>query len=153
MKTTTTSLFSGVFVLMVAAVTAAACGGPALKPPTLHVASLKFTGAGITGAKLNVAFNVRNVNPTPLAVENFRYELTLNGHHMGSGYYPTRMVLGGMAEQKVVSVFDLNWLSLPGTVQSILQQDHVRARVDGTFFIAGGKTLRFSNDADVSMQK
>jgi LEA14-like dessication related protein len=148
-----TSLFCGLLGLVVMTVSVAACGGPALKPPSLQVAGLKFTGAGITGAKLNVSFNVRNVNPTPLAIENFRYDLTLNGNHIGSGYYPTRLELGGMAEQKVVSVFDLNWTGLPGFVQSMLQQDHVRAHVDGKFFIAGGKTLRFSNEADVSLQK
>ena len=143
---------SGVAWLVVMIVSAAACGS-ALKPPSLQVAAMKFTGAGITGAKLNVSFNVRNVNPTPIAIENFRYDLWLNGNHLGSGYYPTRLELAGMAEQNVVSVFDLNWLSLPGTVQSMLQQDHVRARVDGKFFLAGGRTLHFANEADVSMQR
>lgn len=152
MTTKMTVRFNSMLLLTVMAVAGAACG-PAIKPPSLQVAGLKFAGAGLTSAKLNVSFNVRNVNPMPIAVESFDYELSLNGNRLGKGYYPTRMELGGMAEQKVVSTFDLNWLSLPGTVRSLLQQDHVRAHVDGSFYIAGGKALHFSNEADVTLQK
>lgn len=154
MKTTPLLRHTSLLLLFTfTAATAIGCGGPAVKPPRLQVTSMKFTAAGLTGAKLSVAFSVHNVNAQPLTVESFRYNLTLNEHHLGSGYYATRFELGGRADQQIVSVFDLDWSSLPASVQSLLQQDHVKARVDGKFFIAGGTTLNYSCEADVSLQR
>jgi len=130
----------------------AACA-PAMRPPSLQVAALKFGGAGITGAKLNVSFSVRNVNHDPLVIDRFEYELFLNGKRLGRGFYPDRLELVAFADQKVVSVFDINWLSVPGTVKAILQQDRVKARVQGTFYEQSGKKLKFSNEADVNLQR
>ena len=127
--------------------------GNKVKAPSLQVAGVSYAGTGLTGAKLNVSFNIRNVNPTPLAIESFRYDLTLDGQSLGSGFYPTRMELAGMAEQKVTSVFDLSYMKVPANVQTILQQEHVLAQVNGKFFLAGGQTLGFNTKATVSMQK
>jgi LEA14-like dessication related protein len=142
-------------VVLMAGMTASGClfFGSKIKPPTLQVASMKFAGTGLTGAKLNIAFNIRNVNPTPLVVENFRYELKLNDTAVGSGFYSTRMELAGMAEQKVTSVFDLGYLKMPAAVQSLMQQDKVQARVNCKFYLAGGDTMNYTTIADVTIDK
>jgi LEA14-like dessication related protein len=140
-------------VLLTAALGGCALFGDKVKAPNLQVAGIKYSGTGLTGAKLNVTFNVRNVNPTPLVIESFRYDLTLNGEKLGSGYFPTRLELAGMAEQKVSSVFDLSFLKVPAAVQTIIQQEHVLAHISGKFFLAGGHTMSFSSQADVSMEK
>lgn len=153
MKKMKTTLACGVVLIL--GMTAAGCQlfGPKIKPPTLQLASVKYASTGLTGAKLNIAFNVRNVNPTPLVVENFRYELTMNDTALGSGFYSTRMELAGMAEQKVTSVFDLGYLKMPAAVQSLFQQDKVQARVHCKFYLAGGQTLSYTTVADVSIEK
>lgn len=129
------------------------CGGPAMKPPSLQVAALKFNGIGLSGAKLDVSFNVRNVNSDPLVIDRFEYELFLNGKRLGRGFYPDKLELAGFADTRVVSPFDINFLSVPGTVKAILNQDQVNAHVEGTFYVKGGKKLKFANEAQINMQR
>lgn len=156
MKTTMRTWVSGA-VMTAALVATTGClffgGGTKVKPPTLQMTGLKYAATGLTGAKLNVTFSVRNVNPTPLVVESFRYELELDKTSLGTGFYPTRMELAGMAEQKVSSIFDLNYVKVPAAIQSLLQQDHVHARVNCKFFLAGGRTMSYKTEADVQVQK
>jgi len=141
-------------VVVVALGAAGACGGKALKPPTLQVGTMKFTPAGLTGPKLDVSFTVHNANAAPLVVESFRYDLTLNGVYVDSGFYATRMELAPNADQKIVSVFDLDWARLAPAVQSALQQQSsLQALVAGTYFLAGGETMKYSTEAKVALQR
>ncbi len=127
---------------------------PALKPPTLQVQGLKKGKVGITGAKLDVVFGVRNPNPTDLAVDKMEFELLLNGNGVGRGYVSEPFSIRGFAEEKVVSTVDVNYLRVPGAIKAVLEDDEVRARARGVFYVRQGgglKKLDFDSDAKVSL--
>jgi LEA14-like dessication related protein len=131
-------------------------GCATLKAPTLSIDSLKVGDMGITGAALDVGFRVRNPNPEALVVEKLEYELFLNGKRVGRGYESTGFELAGFAEDKIVSRFDVNLLSLPGAIKEILGDDRGRARVKGDFYVrheGGLKKLGFDADADVDFRR
>jgi LEA14-like dessication related protein len=133
-----------------------ACGCAGLKAPTLSVDSLKMGDMGITGAVLNVGFRVRNPNPEPVVIEKLEYELFLNGKRLGRGYEPNGFTLEGFAENKVMSRFDVNLLSLPGAVKEVLDDDRGKARVKGHFYVRRGdglKKLGFDAHANVDFGK
>ena len=130
----------------------AACS--TLKPPTLQVQSLKKGKVGITGAKLDVVFGVRNPNPEDLAVDKVEYELRLNGENVGRGYVSQPFTIRGFGEEKVVSTVDINYLRMPGAIKAVLEDDEVRAQARGTFYVQQGggfKKLNFDSDAKVSL--
>jgi LEA14-like dessication related protein len=133
----------------------AACAS--VKAPILRVDGLRLGQAGITGASMEVAFALRNPNPEPIQVERFDYELFVNGQPLGRGYQPTAVDLPGFGEQRVTSRFDLNFLSLPGAVKSVLGDDRAHARVKGDFYVrkdgGGLKKLGFDADADVAIKR
>jgi LEA14-like dessication related protein len=126
------------------------------KPPTLRVQALDFGKIGITGVSVDVAFMVRNVNPEPLLIERFEYELDVNGARLGRGYYADPVNIDGFKEERVVSRFDVNLLNLPGSVKAVLHSDKARARARGTFFVRKGgglEALKFDNDAEVQIRR
>jgi LEA14-like dessication related protein len=131
--------------------------GATLKPPTLQVDGLKVGKPGITGLTMDVGFKVRNPNPEALLIERFEYELFLNGNRLGRGYQPETINLGGFREEKIRSRFDLNYLSLPGTVKDLLEDDRAKARAKGTFYVrevnGNLKKLKFDADAEVDIRK
>ncbi len=132
-------------------------GCATLKPPTLAVEGLHVGKLGITGAAMDVSFKLRNPNPDPMLVERFEYELFLNGNRLGRGYEPNAVNLAGFAEERVRSRFDMNFLSLPGVVKDLLDDNRVKARVKGHFYVraANGsrKKLPFDADASVDIRK
>jgi len=127
--------------------------GPVVKAPNAQVTGLKYSAATLTGAKLNVAFNIRNVNATPLVIESFVYDLSLNGTHLGKGSYLTRVELAGSGERKVSSLMDLGKDQLSANVQSLLAEGTVHAHIKCKFYLAGGETKSYSSLADVSVEK
>lgn len=136
-------------------VSLAACAS--VKAPILRVDGLRMGKAGITGASMEVGFALRNPNPEAMLVERFDYELFVNGQRLGRGYQPEPVELAGFGEQRVTSRFDLNFLSLPGAVKAVLDDNRAKARVKGHFYVrqAGGgpKKLGFDADADVDIKK
>ncbi len=131
-------------------------GCASVKAPTLAVEGLRIGKIGITGATLDVGFKVRNPNPEPLFVERFEYELFLNGERLGRGYEPSAVRLDGFAEARVRSRFDLNFLRVPGAVKRLLDDDHVKARAKGNFFVRDGNSLKklgFDADAQVDINR
>jgi len=131
----------------------AACA-PALMPPTLQVQGLKKGKVGITGAKLDVVFGVRNPNPEDISVDKMEFELLLNGNGVGRGYVSEPFSIRGFAEEKVVSTVDVNYLRVPGAIKAVLEDDEVRARARGVFYLRRGgglKKLDFDSDARVSL--
>ncbi len=132
-------------------------GCASLKPPTLVVEGLHVGKLGITGAAVDVSFKLRNPNPDPMLVERFEYELFLNDNRLGRGYEPNAVKLAGFGEERVRSRFDMNFLSLPGAVKDLLNDNRAKARVKGHFFVstAGGsqKKLPFDADASVDIRK
>jgi len=133
-----------------------ACASAALKPPSLRVEGLRVDKLGITGAALDVKFRIQNPNPEPMLIERFQYELILNGHRMGRGYEADPVELEGFRDARVVSRFDVNLLSLPGTIKAILDEDRARARVEGTFYVREGRRLKhvpFDVDAEVDLAR
>lgn len=138
-----------------AAVTLAACA--TLKAPTLQVSGVKVGKPGITGITMDVGFKVRNPNSDALLIERFEYELFLNGNRLGRGYQPDAINLGGFREESVRSSFSLNYLSLPGAVKDLLNDNRAKARAKGTFYVrenSGGlKKLKFDADAEVDIRK
>lgn len=132
----------------------AACA--TLKPPTLQVQGVKKGKVGITGAKLDVIFGVRNPNPGDLAVDKVEFELRLNGENIGRGYVSEPFTIRGFAEERVVSSVSVSYLQVPGAVQAVLEDDEVRAQARGTFYIREGngfKKLRFDSDARVKLDR
>jgi LEA14-like dessication related protein len=128
-----------------------------VKAPTLQVSGLKVGKPGLTGLTMDVGFKVRNPNPDALLIERFEYELFLNGNRLGRGFQPDAINLGGFREESVRSRFDLNYLSLPGTVKDLLKDNRAKARAKGTFFVresnGGLKKLKFDADAEVDIRK
>ena len=128
--------------------------GPALKPPTLQVQGLKKGKVGITGAKLDVVFGVRNPNPSDLAVDKMEFELLLNGNSVGRGYVAEPFTIRGFGEEKVISTVDVSYLRVPGAIKAVLEDDQVRAQARGVFYVRQGggfKKLDFDSDAKVSL--
>ena len=138
---------------LLAAVLFQACA--TTKPPTLRVQGLDFGKVGFTGVSVDVAFMVRNVNPDPLMIERFEYELDVNGEHLGRGYYAEPIRIDGFKEERVVSRFDINFLRVPGTVKAVIDSDTARARARGKFYVRKGdslETLKFDDDAEVRIR-
>jgi len=133
-------------------------GCATLKTPSMQLEHLKVDKVNVTGMKLRVKFQVRNPNPEPLSVQNFEYELKLNGRRLGRGYYPDAFDLPGFGADSVESTFDLNFLSLPSGVRQVLEHDRVRAEVKGNFFVrqaqgSGLRRLGFKSDAEVRLDR
>lgn len=140
--------------VLLAGVLVSACA--TTKPPSLRVQGLDFGKVGITGVSVDVAFMVRNVNPEPLLIERFEYELAVNGERLGRGYYAEPIRIDGFAEERVVSRFDVNFLNVPGTVKAVLDRDTARARARGKFYVRKGdslQSLNFDDDAEVRIRR
>jgi LEA14-like dessication related protein len=121
--------------------------------PTLAVRHVGKAQIGVTGARLQVTFSVRNPNPEELLVERFDYELILNGRHVGHGYVSEPFPLPGFAEQRVVSDLELSFLKLPGAIHEVLEQDRVRARASGHFYVrARGEARRLAFDSEAQVE-
>jgi LEA14-like dessication related protein len=139
-----------------AAVWLAGCATGGLHPPSLQLDRVHLEKARLSGMGIDVAFRVRNPNPDPILLEGFHYELALNGVRMGDGYYPEVTAIGPLREERILSHFELNWLSLPISVRRVLDEESVRARVRGTLYVRQGprrpKALRFDVWAGVSLR-
>jgi len=141
-------------VASAAALALAACA--TVKAPTLQVQGLKNTKMGLTGAKVDVIFGVRNPNPEDLSVDKVEFELRLNGAHVGRGYVSAPFTIQGFAEERVVSSVTVDYLRVPGAVQAVLDDDDVRAQARGTFYIregSGFKKIGFDSDARVRLDR
>ncbi|MEO8500509.1 MAG: LEA type 2 family protein [Vicinamibacteria bacterium] len=118
----------------------AACAS--VKPPTVRVAGIHLDGISLTGARLDVGLQIRNVNPEDLQIERFDYEVKLNGRVLGHGFQSDPIMLQGFKEDRVVSRLDINFLKVPGVIQRVLDNDRVDAEVKGTFYVRDGSGLR-----------
>ena len=134
---------------------ASACAS--LEPPRVQVQRLGRPQIGLTGATLDVTFNVRNPNPDPITIERVQYDLFLNGVRVGDGFITQSVEVGGFGEARMSSRFDLNYLRLPGAVKSIMDRDRVEARTRGRFFMRrnGGRERRvnFSSEAELDFDR
>ena len=144
--------------LVVPGVLALAVGcAPALKPPTLQVTGVQKERISLGGASLRVSFEIRNPNPDDVLVERFEYELAVNGHRLGRGYQADPIPLRGFDHQRVVTELDINLLSLPGAIKSVLDDDRAHAEVRGDFYVRqrGGdlKKLGFQSSAEVDLDR
>ncbi len=128
------------FLLVGASILVSACAS--IKPPAVRVAGVHLDGVSLTGARVDVGLDIRNVNPEDLQIERFEYEVKLNGRVLGRGYQTDPLMLPGFKEDRVVSRLDVNFLRVPGAVKSILDRDRVDAEVKGTFYIRDGSGLR-----------
>jgi LEA14-like dessication related protein len=142
---------------LIATLAALALAGCAtIKPPTLQVQKVGMAKVGITGAKLNVGFGVRNPNPDDLNVEKMEYELILNGQRIGRGYASEPFSLRGFAEVRVASTVDVGLLTLPSAVKRVLADDRVKAQAKGTFYVRRGdglKKISFDSEATVDLDR
>lgn len=147
-------LSSGLFVLACFALQGCASRG-ALQPPQLRVDKIGVDKAGISGLGLEVFFSVRNPNEHPLHIERFEYELWLNDQRLGRGDYSRDVRIEPFGSERVMSDFQLSWFNLPGGVKRVLDEDEVRAHVEGRFRVrerGGDKWLQFSSDARVNLR-
>ena len=113
-----------------------------IKPPSVRVAGLHLDGVSLTGARVDVGLDIRNVNPEDLQIERFEYEVKLNGKILGRGFQSEPLFLRGFAEDRVVSRLDVNFLRIPGAVKSALDRDRVDAQIKGAFYVREGSGLR-----------
>jgi LEA14-like dessication related protein len=144
--------------VVIALLLALGLGGCGLKAPSMQLEHLRVDKVNVTGMKLGVKFQVRNPNPEPLRVQNFEYEMKLNGRRLGRGYHPESFELEGFGTRSVETTFDLNFLSVPSGVKRVLDRDRVRAEVKGNFFVrepgsADLKRLGFKSDAEVRLDR
>lgn len=141
-------------VLVGAALLWAACAS--VKPPAVRVAGVHLDGVSLTGARVDVGLQIRNVNPEDLHIERFDYEVKLNGQVLGHGYSADPLMLAGFKEDKVVSRVDVNLLKVPGVVKNALDKDRVQAEVKGTFYVREGSGLRkikFGSHGNVDLNR
>lgn len=131
---------NSLFLLISSAILIPACAS--IKPPAVRVSGIHLDGVSLTGARVDVGLNIRNVNPEDLQIERFEYEVKLNGKILGRGYQTDPLMLQGFKEDRVVSRLDVNFLRVPGAVKSILERDRVDAEVKGTFYVRDGSGLR-----------
>ncbi len=132
---------------------AAACASAPLRPPTMQVAGLKVGDMGLTGVALDVKFRVRNPNEKAIKIERFDYELVVNGQRLGKGFQPYGVKVEAFRDEEVVSRFDLNLLSLPGVVKSVLGEKQADAHVEGLFYIKGQDPMPFASDARIDLSR
>ena len=128
------------FCVVVALLALSACA--TVKPPTLQVQHLGKGRLGLTGAKLDVEFSLRNPNKEDVIIERVEYELLLNGRSLGRGFVSDTVRVAGFGEQRIVSVFDVNLLRLPGAIKEIFDRDRVAARAHGDFYMRKGEGNR-----------
>ena len=145
---------SHLLVLVGSAVLWAACAS--VKPPSVRVAGLHLDGISLTGARVDVGLEIRNVNPESLQIERFDYEVKLNGQVLGRGYSSDPLMLAGFKADKVVSRVDVNLLKVPGAVKNVLDKDRVDAEIKGTFYVREGSGIRkikFGSHGDVDLNR
>lgn len=145
---------SHLLVLVGSAVVLTACAS--VKPPSVRVAGLHLDGISLTGARVDVGLEIRNVNPEALQIERFDYEVKLNGQVLGRGYNSDPLMLGGFKEDKVVSRVDVNLLRVPRAVKNVLDKDRVKAEIKGTFYVREGSGLRkikFGSQGNVDLNR
>ncbi len=145
---------SRLFLLVGTAFLAAACAS--IKPPSVRVAGLHLDGVSLTGARVDVGLNIRNVNPEDLAIERFDYEVKINGRVLGRGYQSDPVMLRGFAEDRVVTRLDVSFLRIPGAVKEALDRDRVDAEVTGTFYVREGsgiRKVRFGSRGNVNLDQ
>ena len=138
---------------LVLAALAEACASAALRPPTMQVAGLKVGDMGLTGVALEVRFRVRNPNEKAIKIDRFEYDLVVNGQRLGRGFQPYMVKVEAFQDEEVVSRFDLNLLSLPGVVKSVLGEKQADAHVEGLFYIKGQDPLPFAADARIDLSR
>lgn len=128
------------FLLAVSSILWTACAS--IKPPTVRVAGLHLDGISLTGARVDVGLEIRNVNPEDLQIERFDYEVKVNGKVLGHGFQSDPIMLGGFKEDRVVSRLDVSFLRIPVAVKLALERDRVDAEVKGVFYVREGSGLR-----------
>ncbi len=128
------------FLLLGFAALLSACAS--IKPPSVRVAGIHLDGVSLTGARVDVGLDIRNVNPEDLRIERFDYEIKLNGNVLGRGFQSDPLILKGFEENRVVSRLDINLLRIPGAVKNALDRDRVDAQIKGTFYVRDGSGLR-----------
>jgi LEA14-like dessication related protein len=131
-------------------------GCASVKPPSVRVAGIHLDGVSLSGARIDVGLQIRNVNPEDLRIERFDYEVKLNGQVLGRGFQSEPLMLGGFKEDKVVSRLDVNLLRIPGAVKRALDRDRVDAEVRGTFYVRDGsglRKIRFGSRGNVDLNK
>ena len=127
-----------------------------IKPPSVSVAGLHLDGVSLTGARVDVGLQIRNVNPEDLLIERFDYEIKLNGRVLGHGYQSEPLMLRGFEEDRVLSRLDINFLKVPGAVKNALDRDRANAEVKGTFYVREGSGLRkikFGSRGEVNLNR
>jgi len=145
---------SHLFVLVGSAVLLTACAS--IKPPAVRVAGIHLDGISLTGARVDVGLQIRNVNPEDLQIERFDYEVKLNGQVLGHGYSSDPLMLAGFKEDKVVSRVDVNLLKVPGAVKNVLDKDRVDAEIKGTFYVregSGVRKIKFGSHGNVDLNR
>ena len=141
---------------LLAASTALLTACASVKPPAVRVSGIHLNGVSLTGARVDVGLQIRNVNPEDLHIERFEYEVKLNGQVLGHGFNSDPLMLAGFKEDKVVSRVEVNLLKVPGVVKSALDKDKVDAEIKGTFYVREGdgiRKIKFGTHGNVDLNR
>ncbi|MFC2171858.1 LEA type 2 family protein [Acidobacteriota bacterium] len=132
------------------------CVGKKIRTPELSLEKIGLEGIHLTGMKINVHFDVINVNPYPITLKYMEYRLEVNGKKVGKGFVTEAYEFGDMQRQKVMSTLNVSFFKLPGAVKAVFDNKTVRAKVYGDFTILReGKRqeLPFHSEADIPVFK
>ncbi len=141
-------------VFLAAGVLTTACAS--IKPPSVRLSGIHLDSVSLTGARVDVGLQIRNVNPEDLQIERFDYEVKLNGRTLGRGYQSEPLMLRGFQEDRVVTRLDVSFLRIPGAVKDALDRDRADAEVNGTFYVREGsglRRIRFGSRGDVDLRR
>ena len=154
MKTRSKIVQAVVLVAMTALLSG--CAGKIIDPPDMFLEKISIQKIGISGMKMNIFFDVRNINPHPMVLRYINYDLVVNDRKIGKGYFTEEIQFGEMENKRVKSELKISWFKLPQAIKKVFDQDMVHAKVRGKFTVLHkGRKLQlpFNSEADIPVTK
>jgi LEA14-like dessication related protein len=145
---------------VVAALLAAACGGPrvraptpALAPPVLRVDALVPVGMDAEGVTLRLVGRIENPNPVALSVDYFDYALELEGRSVEGGRFESGLALPALGAVEVLVPARLRWTAVPDLLTLLAEEGAVPVRVHGRAYVRGAGALAYAVAGQVVLPK
>ncbi len=99
--------------------------------PELHVKDVKVTGLTFEGVNLAVALEASNLNPLPISLTGFDYELKINESSFLKGQEEETFTIAAMESTVFQIPVSLNFQDLYSTFQTLRNQDMTSYKIDG----------------------
>lgn len=94
---------------------------PVLKLPGLSIKSIELKNLGLTGAELALKVNLSNANSFNLNVDQFEYNLQINGRNWLSGINSDHFSIDDKTDKILSIPVKLNFLEIGNSVMDLLQ--------------------------------